>query len=186
MSLSPSHTMRSSGGADTATFGTGEGPDAELRMDLKGVIYSAALVPSACTMAVVNISGSDARVEALTSSFMQLTREAGGANGNGGEDGDNHFMWDDDDNYQVNLLWSLLVSACSCMPHLRLVHDEVASLSEMISSCVMALCCFVEAGKQQHCIVLCLLCCRGRFGFIRCWPCGHGPIELWNAYCMCA
>ncbi|KAK9806627.1 hypothetical protein WJX73_001806 [Symbiochloris irregularis] len=79
----------------------GKGEEAELRLDLKGVVYAAALVPSACTLAVVNISGTEARVEAMASQFLQLTRERDAAGGSTGGDGDNHFMWDDDDNYQV-------------------------------------------------------------------------------------
>ena len=79
----------------------GDGPNAELRVDLKGVIYSAVLVPSACSLAVGNISGTEARVESLTSSFMQLTREAG-LSGDG-DDVNNHSLWDDDDNYQASI-----------------------------------------------------------------------------------
>ena len=89
----------------------GEGAEAELRMDLKGVIYSAVMVPCACSMAVVNITGSEAKVETIMSTFMQLTREAGGAGPIGAADEDNHFMWDDDDNYQVPAAVPLVCSA---------------------------------------------------------------------------
>lgn len=64
-------------------------------------------------MAVVNISGTEAKVEALTSSFMQLSRVAGTSDaGENGQD-DNHFLWDDDDNYQVRY-WVPVCDVADC------------------------------------------------------------------------
>ena len=60
-------------------------------------------VPSASTLCVVNLTATEAKVEVLTSDFVQLRPEAaqGGA---GDEDGqDDCFMYDDDDNYQYEV-----------------------------------------------------------------------------------
>ena len=60
-------------------------------------------VPSASTLCVVNLTATEAKVEVLTSDFVQLRPDAaqGGA---GDEDAqDDCFMYDDDDNYQYEV-----------------------------------------------------------------------------------
>jgi hypothetical protein len=47
----------------------------ELRLDLKGVVYEARVVPSATCM-IVKLEGGEARVEAVMNEYMVLRREA--------------------------------------------------------------------------------------------------------------
>jgi hypothetical protein len=72
-----------------------------MRLDLKGVVYSVSVVPSATTLCVVNIMQTEARVETLASSFLQLRECAGLGGDQDGASPDDHFLFDDDDNYQV-------------------------------------------------------------------------------------
>ena len=57
-------------------------------------------VPCATTLCVVNLHQTEAKVEALFDSFMSL-REESNCNGRSDE-GNNLFMFDDDDNYQAS------------------------------------------------------------------------------------
>ena len=75
----------------------GKGEAASLQIDLKGALYNAVLAPSACTLAVVNLGPSEARVEMLASQFLQLERVHGLGDG---EEGQQH-LWDDQDQEQV-------------------------------------------------------------------------------------
>ena len=60
-------------------------------------------VPSASTLCVVNLTATEAKVEVLTSDFLQL-RPATAQGGAGDEDAqDDCFMYDDDDNYQYEV-----------------------------------------------------------------------------------
>jgi len=60
-------------------------------------------VPSASTLCVVNLMATEAKVEVLTSDFLQL-RPAAAQGGAGDEDAqDDCFMYDDDDNYQYEV-----------------------------------------------------------------------------------
>ncbi len=80
----------------------GTGHDEELQLDLKGVVYSVSVLPAATSLCVVNITQTEARVETLVGSFLQL-RECSGPGGDNGRDlEEDHFLFDDDDNYQVN------------------------------------------------------------------------------------
>lgn len=69
-----------------------------VRLDLKGTLYAATLVPCVGTLAVVNVTGDAARVEAVARSFAVLTPEAGG----GDDDRGDLFAGadDDDDGYE--------------------------------------------------------------------------------------
>ena len=69
----------------------GKGTDAALQIDLKGALYDARLAPCAATLAVINLGPSEAKVELLTSQFLQLDRV------NSDEDHRQQFMWDDQD-----------------------------------------------------------------------------------------
>jgi hypothetical protein len=85
-----------------ALYIVGTGQDEELQLDLKGVVYSVSVLPSATSLCVVNITQTEARVETLVGSFLQL-RECSGPGGDNGRDlEDDHFLFDDDDNYQVS------------------------------------------------------------------------------------
>ena len=57
-------------------------------------------VPCASTLCIVNLGASEARVELLASQFVALRREAGAGGLGDGEAGNDHFLFDDDDNYQ--------------------------------------------------------------------------------------
>lgn len=60
-------------------------------------------MPSASTLCVVNLMATEAKVEVLTSDFLQL-RPAAAQGGAGDEDAqDDCFMYDDDDNYQYEV-----------------------------------------------------------------------------------
>ena len=59
-----------------------------------------AQVPCASTLCVVNLGASEARVELLAAEFVSLRREAGAGGLGDNEAGADHFMFDDDDNYQ--------------------------------------------------------------------------------------
>ena len=61
-----------------------------------------AQVPCATTLCILNLHQTEAKVEALFDSFMSL-REESNANGRA-DDGNNLFMFDDDDNYQASKL----------------------------------------------------------------------------------
>ena len=63
----------------------------------------ASQVPCATTLCVVNLSATEARVEALAHQYIQLRPL--GALGSPGDDNadDNYFMYDDDDNYQYEV-----------------------------------------------------------------------------------
>jgi hypothetical protein len=79
----------------------GTGPDDELQLDLKGVVYSVSVLPAATSLCVVNITQTEARVETLVGSFLQL-QECSGPGGDGAASlEEDHFLFDDDDNYQV-------------------------------------------------------------------------------------
>jgi hypothetical protein len=58
----------------------------ELRLDLKGVVYEARMVPSATCM-IVKLEGGEARVEAVMNEYMVLRREAMPLEDDGGEGG---------------------------------------------------------------------------------------------------
>ncbi|CAL8468020.1 g7559 [Coccomyxa elongata] len=78
----------------------GDDKTPELKMDLKGVVYAATTVPCATTLCVVNLSATEARVEAMSQQYIQL-RPLGAQGPAGDDDADNnYFMYDDDDNYQ--------------------------------------------------------------------------------------
>jgi hypothetical protein len=68
-----------------------------VQVDLKGVLYNATIIPAPVSMAVVNIGASEAKVESLFSSFIQLREdtEFAAAHGTGVLDG--LFGEDDDD-----------------------------------------------------------------------------------------
>ena len=132
----------------------GEGQEADLRVDLKGVIYDAAVVPCACSLAVVNITGTEAKVEALTSSFIQLTRQAGGAGADGSGEDNNHFLWDDDDNYQVS-------ACCICLQGSldmtnRKLYSKIMQLDRK-RDCV--LCAFGRDQLAAVCVFIQVSCC---------------------------
>ena len=57
-------------------------------------------MPCASTLCIVNLHQTEAKVEALFDSFMSLQEEAR-CNGQSNDDGNNLFMFDDDDNYQA-------------------------------------------------------------------------------------
>ena len=75
----------------------GRGEEASLQIDLKGALYNAALAPSACTLAVINLGPSEARVEMLASHFLQLDR----VQGLGDVEGGDLHLWQDEDQEQV-------------------------------------------------------------------------------------
>ena len=85
-----SHMMPHSAGA-------GKCESASLQIDLKGALYNAALAPSACTLAVINLGPSEARVEMMASQFLQLER----VHGLGDDDEGEQHLWDDQDQEQV-------------------------------------------------------------------------------------
>jgi hypothetical protein len=62
------------------------GTASELRLDLKGVVYEARMVPSA-TCLVVRLEGGEAKVEAVMNEFMALRPQAAAADDSGGADG---------------------------------------------------------------------------------------------------
>ena len=72
---------------------SGDGGGA-VRFDLKGTLYAATFVPCVGTLAVVNVTGDAARVEAVARSFCVLTPEVGGGDDDGRGD---LFAGDDDD-----------------------------------------------------------------------------------------
>jgi hypothetical protein len=58
---------------------------------------------------VVNLNATEARVEALTTEYIQLRPEGGkAASGEEGGDANNYFMFDDDENYQYEV-WPCLL-----------------------------------------------------------------------------
>lgn len=60
-------------------------------------------VPCATTLCVVNLSATEARVEAMSQQYIQL-RPLGAQGPAGDDDADNnYFMYDDDDNYQYEV-----------------------------------------------------------------------------------
>lgn len=84
-------------------------------------------MPSASTLCVVNLTATEAKVEVLTSDFVQLRPEAtqGGA---GDEDAqDDCFMYDDDDNYQYEVSRTHLDNA-RFMQSTRLACSEIEVL----------------------------------------------------------
>ena len=87
--------------------GPGKGEAASLQIDLKGALYNAVLAPSACTLAVVNLGPSEARVEMLATQFLQLERVHGLGDG---EEGQQH-LWDDQDQEQVRAPMPMLHGA---------------------------------------------------------------------------
>lgn len=71
-------------------------------LDLKGVVYSIDVLPAATSLCVVNITQTEARVETLVGSFLHV-KECPGARGAAGAAlEEDHFLFDDEDNYQVS------------------------------------------------------------------------------------
>lgn len=75
-----------------------------IQLDLKGILYNATLVPSAVTMAVVNLSGNEGKVECLLDDFVQLREDPTFAEARGAmlddllyEDEDETYAMGDDD-----------------------------------------------------------------------------------------
>ena len=60
-----------------------------------------AQVPCASALCVVNIGTTEAKVELLSAEFVSLRREASAGGLGDSEGGADHFMFDDDDNYQL-------------------------------------------------------------------------------------
>lgn len=71
-------------------------------MSLPEFSSTCAQVPCATTLCILNLHQTEAKVEALFDSYMSL-REESNANGRADE-GNNLFMFDDDDNYQASKL----------------------------------------------------------------------------------
>lgn len=68
-----------------------------LTLDLKGVLYRATLVPTACTLAVVAVTGESAKIETVARSFARLEADAAAD-----ADDDGRGLFDDDDEpYEV-------------------------------------------------------------------------------------
>eukprot|EP00887_Chlorella_sp_A99_P004893 scaffold4.g4893.t1 len=64
----------------------GPAAEPELQLDLKGVLYTATVVPCPVTLAIVHMGASEAKVEALLSEFVQLRALADTAALDFGED----------------------------------------------------------------------------------------------------
>ena len=60
-------------------------------------------MPCATTLCVVNLSATEARVEALATQYIQLRPENLPSASGDGDSQDNYFMYDDDDNYQYEV-----------------------------------------------------------------------------------
>jgi hypothetical protein len=81
---------------------SGKAGSEQLRIDLKGVVYTASVLPLATTALVVNIGASEAKVESLFNDFVRLAQESsvyGNETCVGGTMAE--LMGDDDDNYQL-------------------------------------------------------------------------------------
>ena len=71
-------------------------------------------MPSASTLCVVNLTATEAKVELLTSEFVQL-RPDPTQGGLGADDAqDDYFMYDDDDNYQYEVTSAATERQCCC------------------------------------------------------------------------
>lgn len=82
---------------DAGVVGRLLAPGDALTLDLKGVLYRATLVPTACTLAVVAVTGDSAKVETLARSYARLDADAAAA-----DDDDGRGLFDDDDEpYEV-------------------------------------------------------------------------------------
>lgn len=81
------------------------GAPQQLQVDLKGVLYNAAVVPTPVTMAVVNVGATEAKIECLFTEFVQLradTHFAANCHASTGvgaldEDEDDHYAMADGD-----------------------------------------------------------------------------------------
>ena len=72
-------------------------------MDLQ-TMDDSSQVPCATTLCVVNLQQTEAKVESIFDSFVSLRQETSGA-GPGTAEGNDLFMFDDDDNYQVDVTY---------------------------------------------------------------------------------
>lgn len=79
------------------------GQHQELRVDLKGTVYTAEVVPLAGTMMVVNLGQQDAKVEAVLSQFLRLQEESSFSElENLLEGSAADLLGDDEDNYLLD------------------------------------------------------------------------------------
>lgn len=69
-------------------------------------------VPCASTLCIINLQQTEAKVEALFDSFMSL-REQTSSKGNSAEEGQNLFMFDDDENYQARTSHLPKITRCT-------------------------------------------------------------------------
>lgn len=78
----------------------GPSGEEEIKIDLKGVMYQASVVPMATTLCVVSTSATEAKVEAIFTDFMQLRQDFSNAQARQAEGLlDSWLLADDDDNY---------------------------------------------------------------------------------------
>ncbi|XP_075265305.1 uncharacterized protein LOC142357640 [Convolutriloba macropyga] len=73
----------------------------DVHVDLKGVLYSATLVPTPGTLCVLSVGPSEAKVEGIVTAFAQLREESTFAMAEAVMEGDLSFMDADEDDYTV-------------------------------------------------------------------------------------
>mmetsp|Transcript_33309 Transcript_33309/g.94381 ORF Transcript_33309/g.94381 Transcript_33309/m.94381 type:complete len:479 (+) Transcript_33309:331-1767(+) len=97
--LSSADLSGDAGAVGRLIVGSAQDGKQELHVDLKGVMYSATLVPAPGTLCVVSVGPTEAKVEAMVTAFAQLREESTLGMAETVMEGDLNFLDLDEDDY---------------------------------------------------------------------------------------